>query len=181
MFNLFIFKRGHFLLIFNHTYECLYHNLWWKIDLQNWRWKIKDQDQFVKITSSDLDRTKDQDQLSDLDLGDRRSWSFYNSAPTSRVDKEGTVLTIPYLLHSPWRLGVGDKITLLALWPMAASVSLTSFALRSGGECATQFADGCCSHDDDAAVAVVSEIVEAWNPASEKLIEQEEHAKNATE
>ena len=86
IFNLCIFKRGHFLLIFNHTYECLYHNLWWKIDLQNWRWKIKDQDQFVKITSSDQDCTKDQDQLSDLDLGDQISWSFYNSVSTHSID-----------------------------------------------------------------------------------------------
>ena len=29
---------------------------------------VKDQDQFEKITSSDLDRTIDQDQLHDLDL-----------------------------------------------------------------------------------------------------------------
>ena len=36
------------------------------IDLQIWKSKIKDQDQFQKIISSDLDRTKDQDQLGDL-------------------------------------------------------------------------------------------------------------------
>ena len=98
IFNLFIFKRGHFLLIFNHTYECLYHNLWWKIDLQNWRWKIKDQDQFVKITSSDLDRPKDRDQLSDLDLWDQDRWSFYSSA------SEATEMAVRCIMHIDTRV-----------------------------------------------------------------------------
>ena len=36
--------------------------------------------QFVKIISSDLDRTKEQDQLSNLDLWDQDQWSLYSSA-----------------------------------------------------------------------------------------------------
>ena len=39
-------------------------------------WEDQDQDQKEKITSSDLDRTKDLDQLSDLDLLDQDHWSF---------------------------------------------------------------------------------------------------------
>ena len=50
-----------------------------KIDLQNWRSKIKDQDQNMKIIGSDLDHTKDQDHLFDLDLSDQDQWSFYKS------------------------------------------------------------------------------------------------------
>ena len=41
------------------------------IYLQNWRSKIKDQDQNMKIIGSDLDHTKDQDHLFDLDLSDQ--------------------------------------------------------------------------------------------------------------
>ena len=52
-----------------------------KIDLQNWRSKIKDQDQNMKIIGSDLDHTKDQDHLFDLDLSDQDQWSFYKSVP----------------------------------------------------------------------------------------------------
>ena len=62
---------------------------------KNWRSKIKDQDQRSKIkswedqdqyqkekiTSSDLDHTKDLDQLSDLDLLDQDHWSFSISGP----------------------------------------------------------------------------------------------------
>ena len=33
-------------------------------------------DQFVKVTINDLDRTKDQDQLHDLDLGDQKIMIF---------------------------------------------------------------------------------------------------------
>ena len=46
------------------------------IDLQIWKSKIKDQDQFQKIISSDLDRTKDQDQLGDLRSLRSRSMIF---------------------------------------------------------------------------------------------------------
>ena len=47
-----------------------------KIDLQIWRSKIKDQDQFQKIICGDLDRTQDQDQLGDLRSLRSRSMIF---------------------------------------------------------------------------------------------------------
>ena len=81
-FSVYLPSKG---VIFYHKYARFHHNLLCIIDLQHLISKIKDQDQIgkitnnedqdqdqiVKIISKDLDRTKDRDQISDLDLLDQ--------------------------------------------------------------------------------------------------------------
>ena len=64
----------------------------------------QDQDQIVKIISKDLDRTKDWDQISDLNLLDQDQWSFSNS----ELEDDFPTLLISSLLGAVplrfWRL-----------------------------------------------------------------------------
>ena len=56
-------KRRHFQVIFGKKYAGVYYNVWWSIDLQNWRSKIKDQDQREKIKNGE---DQDQDQQENI-------------------------------------------------------------------------------------------------------------------
>ena len=66
--------------------------------------KIKDQDQFVKINSSDLDHMKDQDQLSDLDLDIEDHDLFTTLVMKSNVIFNRTHLAVAKSLQSEFKL-----------------------------------------------------------------------------